>query len=180
MLKKLLVLGCITILCMNMVFAEKAVKSYPPADEAGYALLESLVVAFSDMARTGKGGFEDVNPILQRQMAMLKKARSQNQVEALFYNRYHRILEVLKLTIRKKETDPEGILDNFTHQEIKKFIMDVTGADATIPPPENRGIGAIAGIIAEEIINLHLYLDSRLEKENVMKKYTEWTKPPKK
>ncbi len=58
--------------------------------------------------------------------------------------------------------------------------MNVTGADATIPPPEQRGIGAIAGTIAEEIINLHLYLDSRLEREKVMKKYTEWTKPPKK
>jgi len=180
MLKKLFVLGCITILCMNMVFAEEVTKSYPPSDEAGYALLESLVVAFGDMARTGKGGFDDVNTILQRQMAMLKKAHSQNQVDALFYNRYHRILEVFKLTIRQKETDPEGILDDFTHQEIKKFIMDVTGSDATIPPPEHRGIGAIAGTIAEEIINLHLYLDSRLEREKVMKKYMEWTNPPKK
>lgn len=180
MLKKLLVLGCITIFCMNIVFAEKTVKSYPPADEAGYALLESLVVAFSDMARTGKGGFGEVNPVLQRQMAMLKKARSQNQVDALFYKRYHRILEVLKLTIRENKTDPEGILDDFTRQEIKKFIIDVTGADANIPPPEQRGIGVVAGTIAEEIINLHLYLNSRMEREKVMKKYTEWTKPPKK
>ena len=180
MLKKLFVLGCVIVLGMNVIFAEKTATSIPPADEAGYTLLESLVVAFSDMALTGKGGFDEVNPMLQRQMVMLKKARSQNQVDALFYRRYHRILEVLKLTIRKKETDPEGILDDFTHQEIKKFIMDVTGADATIPPPEHRGIGAIAGTIAEEIINLHLYLDSRLEREKVMKKYMEWTKPPKK
>jgi len=45
---------------------------------------------------------------------------------------------------------------------------------------KNRGIGALAGTIAEEIINLHLYLNSRLEREKVMKKYMEWTKPPKK
>ena len=149
-------------------------------EDAGYALLESLVISFSEMAETGKGGHAEVHAILQRQMAELKKARGQDQVDPLFFKRFHRILEVLMLTIREETADPEGILDDFTLREMKDFIVDVTGAEAGIPLPEHRGIGTIAGAIAEEVINLHIYLDGKKNRENLMKKMTGWTKPPKK
>ena len=84
------------------------------------------------------------------------------------------------LTIRKPEADPEGILDDYTLREMKRFIVDVTGEDADIPPPEQRGIGVIAGAISEEILNLIIYLDGQKNRGKLLEKYKEWNKLPKK
>lgn len=180
MVKRMFAIVCILFMSMSLFAEDTTVNVSAGKEEAGYALLESLVVAFGEMARTGRGGFEMVFEFLQKQMAELKKAKAQGQVDALFYKRYHRILEVLMLTIRMPEADPEGILDDFTLKEMKRFIVDVTGEGAEIPPPEHRGIGAIAGAIAEEILNLHIYLDGKKNREELLKKYMKWTKPPKK
>lgn len=178
MSKKIGVILC--VLLLGIPLSAFAIDTEPGEDDAGYALLEALVVGFRVMAQKGTGGYEEVHSLLQTQMAELKKARDQNQVDVVFFKRYHRILEVLMLTIRMPETDPEGILDDFTLKEMKRFIIDVTGVDATLPPPEHRGVGAIAGAIAEEILYLHMYLDGMKNKEKLMKKYMDWANPPKK
>lgn len=180
MKKRMFTAVFIFILAMGLFAEEKAVDVSAGKEEAGYALLESLVVAFGELARTGKGGFDDVFVVLQRQMAELKKAKVQGQINAFFYKRYHRILEILMLTIRKPEADPEGILDDYTLREMKRFIVDVTGEDADIPPPEQRGIGVIAGAISEEILNLIIYLDGQKNRGKLLEKYKEWNKLPKK
>lgn len=179
MLKKMGVVLCIVLLGSPLV-AHESSGSNPGEDTAGYALLEGLVVGFRVMAQKGTGGHDVVHSLLQTQMAELKKAWEQKQVDAVFFKRYHRILEVLTLAIRMPEEDPEGILDDFTLREMKSFIVDVTGVDAEIPPPEHRGVGAIAGAIAEEILHLHMHLDGMKQKEKLLKKYMDWASPPKK
>lgn len=148
-------------------------------EEAGFALLSAIVAGFNDLAESGTGGYDQVNRMLAQQMAALKKARQQQKIDAVFYSRYHRILEVLKLTIMEPQYDEEGILDTLISNEMKEFIVRVMGQDSSSPPPEHRGIGAIAGAIAEEILNLHIYLEGKKDRDRLLKKYMEWTKPPK-
>jgi hypothetical protein len=180
-MKKTIFAITLIILLSAGLFAVETGMNKPNGErEAGYTLLESIVVSFGELARTGKGGFDDVFPFLQNQMAELKKAKAQEQIDALFFMRYHRILEVIMLAIRPPESDPEGILDDFTIREMRKFIVDVSGVDADISSVKHRGIGVIAGAIAEEILNLHVYLDGLENREELLRKYSEWTKAPKK
>jgi len=149
-------------------------------NNTGYALLKSLVLAFSEMAQTGEGGYELVNRILQEKMAELKKAKSEGHVDPVFYRRYKRILVVLKLAIIDEPYDPEKILNSFIVTELKSFHEDVFGTETEFPPPEHRGIGAIAGAIAQEVLNLHIYLDGLKKMEKLKSQYFEFTKPQKK
>lgn len=104
-------------------------------------------------------------------MAELKKARAEKQIDSVFFKRYKRILVILKLTILDTTYDTEGILDSLIAKELKEFIVDVTGADEQLPPPEHRGIGAVAGALFEEVLNLYIYLDGKKDREKLREKY---------
>lgn len=161
------------IFCMMIVFVFPnlmlSIDESIVADEsAGVRLLDRLVMGFKTMAEAGAGGYDHVNTFLQDAMAGLKKAKEDNQVDAVFYMRYKRLLTTMKLAVIDTPYDPEGILDDFILREINTFIESVTGIRSE---REHRGIGAIAGAIAEEILNLHIYLDSKSDRAVLIKKY---------
>jgi hypothetical protein len=161
------------IFCMIVMFVcpnlLPSIDNRIAADEsAGVRLLDRLVMGFKTMAEAGAGNYEQVNMFLQDAMAGLKKAKKDNQVNAVFYMRYKRLLTIMKLAVIDTPYDPEGILDDFILREINTFIESVTGIRSE---REHRGIGAIAGAIAEEILNLHIYLDSKSDRAALIKKY---------
>ena len=135
---------------------------------SGTELLDSLVLSFKELANSGKGGYEAVNKVLQNSMAGLKKAGEQGRIDAVFYMRYKRMLTIMKLAVIDTSYDPEGILDDFILRELSDFDEDVTGLKSE---RENRGIGALAGAIAEEILNLHIYLDGLKNRDKLVDKY---------
>lgn len=144
-------------------------KSIPEKESsAGARLLDSLVSSFKEMAVSGKGGYEEVNEVLQKSMAGLKKARELDQVDAVFFKRYKRMLTIMKLAIIDTPYDPEGILDDFILREINAFDEDITGLKSE---RNDRGIGVVAEAIAEEILNLHIYLDGLKKRDQLIKKY---------
>jgi len=148
-------------------------------DEAGYLLLDKIITGFKTMAEKGSGGYESVNSLLQEAMAEAKAARAQGKIDAPFFNRYRRLLVVAKLAIIDTPYDREGILDEFIFREINSFIDDVTGERRTVDKgvdlaaagENKRGIGFIAGAMAEEIINLHIYLDGQKNRPEILKKF---------
>ncbi|MDH4270845.1 MAG: hypothetical protein OEW18_02590 [Candidatus Aminicenantes bacterium] len=142
-------------------------------DEAGYLLLDKIITGFKTMAEKGSGGYESVNTLLQEAMAEAKAARAQGKIDAPFFNRYRRLLVVAKLAIIDTPYDREGLLDEFIVREINSFIDDVTGERGTLEATgENkRGIGSIAGAMAEELINLHIYLDGQKNRPEILKKF---------
>ena len=131
------------------------------------------------MAEKGSGGYESVNALLQDAMAEAKAARAQGKIDAPFFSRYHRILVVAKLAIIDIPYDEEGILDEFIFREINSFINDVTGERRTVDKgvdlaavgENKRGIGFIASALAEELINLHIYLDGQKNRPEILKKF---------
>jgi hypothetical protein len=147
------------------------------SNEAGFALLEELVGSFAEMAETGSGGYETVNSALQTRMAQLNTAWEQNRIDGIFYRRYRRLLVAIKLVIMNPDYDKEGILDEHITDFLTEFVRDVTGRAQQLPPKENRGLGAIAGAVAEEILNLHFYLEGYKNRDQVLEKYLKWTRP---
>ncbi len=145
MARKIILFIFIGLFCTNL-FA---------ADKAGYALLDKIIVFFQDMAEKGTGGPKKVEPFLQELMAEVKKSKVQAMIDPVFFKRYTRLLMVLKLAIVE---DPEGILGPLIKRESSRFIEDVTGEEFHFEG--KGGIGAIADALAEEILNLRLYLDN--------------------
>lgn len=170
MIRKIVITGFLFVLGANLTAAEIPLKT-AAEEEAGFALLESLVLSFATMAAKGTGGYEEVNSVIQNLMSELKKAKADKKVDSVFFGRYHRMLVIMKITIIDTSYDPEGILDRFIIRELKGFIDDVTGVKTELPPSEHRGIGAIAGAIAEEVLNLHIYLENKKKRAGLIEYY---------
>lgn len=148
----------------------------PVDKKVGYALLDALAQTFHEMAMTGTGGVEKVTQAIQKFMADARKAKEQNQIDAVFFGRYRRVLAIIKLAIAP---DPSGILGHMIDQELSSFVYEVLGEDWKGSGP--GAIGQVANAIAEEIINLHLYLDNIETKEKLRKAWDEkMSGPPKK
>jgi hypothetical protein len=175
MIRKAIAFVFLFVFSLNLWTTEGTSKN----NKAGFALLDSLVTTFSDMAAKGTGGAEVVNARIQPIMAELKKAKAQKQIDSVFFNRFRRILMIIKLTIIDTSYDPEGILESLIVSELNEFINDVCGMDEQHPSPENRSIGTIAGALSEEILNLYIYLDNQKNREQLRKKYFKWEMPSK-
>jgi hypothetical protein len=160
------------------LWAEDGSRATSAKDESGYLLLDKIITGFKTMAEEGNGGYESVNALLQDAMAEAKAARAQGRIDAPFFSRYHRLLVVAKLAIVDTPYDKEGILDEFIFREVNSFINDVTGGQRTVDKgvdlaaagENKRGIGFIAAAMAEEIINLHIYLDGQKNRPEILKK----------
>ena len=131
-------------------------------------LLNMVIDDFKTMAGEGTGGYEVVNTKMQTWMAEAKKAKSQGHIDSVFFRRFARMMMVIKLAIVPTPNDTEGILDSIIEREINLFIGDVFGEE---PDLKERGIGVIATALAEEILNLHLYLDTKDRREELKKKF---------
>lgn len=120
------------------------------ADPAGYALLDRFVVQFEQMARQGTAAaaFETA---LDEMMAMTRRAQKEARVDAVFIDRYSRLLRVLKLVTTK---DPEGILRPVAEREIGDLVQAVTGERKT-------DIGSLAQAITLELDSLRKHLDGK-------------------
>jgi len=172
MLKKIALVFCVGIF-FSALWANGDVSEPAAKDEVGYVLLDKIIIGFQKMASEGSGGYEFVDKLLQEAMAEAKVARAQGKIDAYFFKRYARMLLVAKLAIVNAPYDREGILDGFITREINVYIEDVTGEPGSLRAEgENkRGVGAIAGAMAEEILNLHIYLDGLKNKPQLLKKF---------
>ena len=168
MLRKATVIISVLLLWTSLAHAK--MDSNGGTDEAAYALLDKLVLSFKDMAERGTGG-EAVSNALNEIMAAAKKTESQGQIDPVFSRRFKQILVILKLAITE---DKEGILEPVIEREIEEFVKDVFGetrADVDKKGKPVIGIGQVAGAVAEEILNLRIYLDTKEEKMKLMEEY---------
>jgi hypothetical protein len=163
MIRKFFLMGCLCVFSLNLV----------AADKAGYVLLDTYVTLFKNMAATGSGGLEQVDRAFQDMMAQAKKAKNDGTINLIFYKRFTRLLTVFKLSIIP---DPQIILGPIVDKEISKFIEDITGEERV----EGKGIGQFANAIAQELINLRLYLDTQQQRVELMKKFLGEFEPVKK
>jgi len=172
MLKKIALVFFVGIF-FSALWANGDVSAPAAKDEVGYVLLDKIIIGFQKMAGEGSGGYEFVDRLLQEAMAEAKVARAQGKIDAYFFKRYARMLLVAKLAIVNAPYDREGILDGFITREINSYIEDVTGEPGSLRAEgENkRGVGAIAGAMADEILNLHIYLDGLKNKPELLKKF---------
>jgi hypothetical protein len=148
--------GLFLAVCLSALSLAAFDGSPAPAAKAGYALLDQYVKCFQEMATRGTGGKDFLEPYLQKMAADMKKAREQNEIDLVFYTHFSRLLAMTKLLV---EPDPGKILWPIIDREAAGFIKDVTGEDP-ITSGGAPAIGQVANALAEEIVNLQIYLDT--------------------
>ena len=101
-------------------------------------------------------------------MGEARKAKEQSKIDAVFYARYQRLLGIIKLVMAP---DPGGILVPVIDQELKRFVTEVLGEEYKGTGP--GAIGQVANAIADEIVNLRLYMDNVEIKARLRKEFDE-------
>lgn len=163
MAKKVIALGFLALFSLHLAAMNE---SPNPNEKAGYALLDLFINSFRDMAIRGSG---DLDPILLKMAAELRQAREQGDIDAVFYARLSRVLALTKLVI---VPDPGGVLEPVINREMLFFVHDITGEDLNREGGP-KTIGQVANAIAEEIINLQIYLDTKNKRESLRRKFDE-------
>lgn len=124
-------------------------------DQAGYMLLDSVVVTFARLSKEGRGDAEPIERALDNWMAQARRAMQGNRIDAVFFKRFRRLLVVIKLSI---VSDPAQHLAPIILEEINAFDI----------PREYRGkiagLGSVADLLAAEILSLKRYLDAGKKK----------------
>jgi hypothetical protein len=162
--KKILALAFLVLFSMSLGAMDGPVN---PKEKAGYALLDLFITSFRDMVTRGTS--DALESTLLKMASELNRAREAGEIDAVFYVRLKRILAVTKLVI---VPDPGGMLGPVINRELLSFVYDITGEDFK----KEGGAGAInqvANAIAEEILNLQIYLDTMDKREALRKKLDE-------
>jgi uncharacterized protein YheU (UPF0270 family) len=163
----------ICILSFNLVAVEGGAAAMK---KAGYTLLDMYVKSFQEMASRGTNSGE-LETNLQAMATEAKKAKEAGEINLVFYAHYARILALTKLIVNP---DPGNLLMPVIDREIADFLKNVTGEDV-IARTGSIAIGQVANALAEELINLQIYLDTLEKREAMRKKLDEgMTGPPKK
>ena len=145
-------------------------------EEVGKTLIYYIISGFKAMVISGSGGYQVVDTLLQKSMVMLRDAKEKNKVDSIFYRRYKRILEVLQLTIMDSTFDKEDILGDHISRVIRDFIYDITGENWD-KNKYKRGIGWISAAVSEELLNLHIYLDTKENRKSLINKLSKVPPP---
>jgi hypothetical protein len=181
MSNKILVVFMLMIL-ISCVFADqsngKEKIQTTSSNRVGKVLLDTIVSGIKAAAIAKDGGYKTVDKLLQNGMARLRKARQDRLIDSVFYRRYKRILEILKLAIMDFSQDLEGILNDLIARQMQSFIYDITGENGDLSQTKSRGLGAVAKAVSFELLNLHIYLDTKDNRPDLVKKYFNVPPPP--
>ncbi len=146
----------------------------PAEESAGHALLDSLVVAFKELAEHREPVIERTEIALVSMMKEAKKASAQGQIDNVFFKRFHRILMVIKCVITPIPKDDAGIMKPLYFGAINKFIEDIEGEPYDIEKSgPNEAINKFTLAVSHEIVELRIYLDNKEKRERLIEEYQE-------
>ena len=173
MMKK--AIGLVIIIIYLILFCpilKASVKSDPTEENAGYALLDTVFVTFKELAEMRESVMEKTQKALTDMMQDAKNAKAQNQIDEVFFKRFHRILLVLKIVITPVEKDEGDIMGPFYFKEINQFIEDIEGEKYDVQKAGgHEAINKLSQAISHEIIELRLYLDTKEKREKLIEEY---------
>ena len=173
MMKKMIILVLIVSVLIIFYVNLKAIVSSGPAEEnAGYALLDTVFVTFKELAEMKESVMEKTQKALAGMMRDANNAKAQNQIDDVFFKRFHRILVVLNIVITPVEKDKNNIMGPYYFREINEFIEDIEGEKYDVQKAGgSEAINKLSQAISHEIIELRLYLDTKEKREKLIEEY---------
>jgi len=147
----------------------------PAEESAGHALLDSLVIAFKELAEQREAVMERTDTALGEMAREAQRANAQGQIDTVFFKRFQRILMVIKCVITPIVKDEEGwFIKSLYFGAINKFIEDIEGEPFDIEKSgHSAAINKFTQAISQEIVDLRIYLDNKEKREKLIKEYQE-------
>ncbi len=144
-------------------------------ESAGHALLDSLVVAFKELAEQREAVMERTNTALGEMAREAQRANAQGQIDTVFFKRFQRILIVIKCVINPIVKDEEGwFIKSLYFGAINKFIEDIQGEPFDIEKSgHSAAINKFTQAVSQEIVDLRIYLDNKEKREKLIEEYQE-------
>ena len=173
MMKKIIILVLIVsflvVFCANL----KAISLSDPTEEnAGYVLLDTVFVTFKELAEMKEDVMEKTQKALKDMMRDANNAKAQNQIDEVFFKRFHRILVVVNIVITPVEKDKSNIMGPYYFRWINEFIEDIEGEKYDVQKAgSHEAINKLSQAISHEIIELRLYLDTKEKREKLIKEH---------
>ncbi len=140
----------------------------------GYALLENLMTELTKSIRPGNKP-SDLEKIVDQLMAATQKARKTGTIDAVFSHRYAKMLSIVKLSRLK---DPENLLWPLVEKTVGDYVESIEGKrpgdhfkKMYVDHGGQFGLAVIAGAVFNEVINLHIYLDTKEKRQTLLKTY---------
>jgi hypothetical protein len=176
MIQKAIVACILIFLFLFCLHLTPSFGSDTPAEEsAGHALLDSLVVAFKELAEQREAVMERTNTALGEMAREAQRANAQGQIDTVFFKRFQRILMVIKCVISPIVKDEEGWFIKLLYfGAINKFIEDIEGEKFDIEKSgHSAAINKFTQAISSEIVDLRIYLDNKEKRDKLIKEYQE-------
>jgi hypothetical protein len=104
------------------------------------------------MAVSHNASYDQVNTPISEMMVLARQARAENRIDQQFFDRYARILRIIKLAIIE---DKAEILLPISGPQCAAFVKDITGQKVE----GATNLSALAQAITKELDNLKKYLD---------------------
>ncbi len=144
-------------------------------ESAGYALLDSLIVAFKELAEQREAVMERTSTALGEMAREAQRANAQGQIDTVFFKRFQRILVVIKCVITPISKAEEGwFIKSLYFETIEKFIKDIEGEPFNIEKSgPNVVLNKFTQAVSNEIIDLRIYLDNKEKREKLIEEYQE-------
>ncbi len=136
--------------------------------EAGYVLLDRILVLFRNLAMTGSGGRVAVETGLEGIMTEAVQAKTRNQIDPVYFRRLNRLLAIMKLAVA---ADSKGILKPSIDRMTSDFVEDISGQAPVLGKDGGVGLGVLAAALADEIVNLRIYLDTKEQKAKLLEQW---------
>jgi len=173
MMKKMITLLLIVLFLMILCANLKAIGLSDPTEEnAGYALLDTVFFTFKELAEMKESVMEKTRKALAAMMHDANNAKAQNQIDDVFFKRFHRILVVLNIVITPVEKDKSNIMGPYYFREINEFIEDIEGEKYDVQKAGgHEAINKLSQAISHEVIELRLYLDTKEKREKLIEEY---------
>jgi len=148
----------IMILLVSVTLASVQMKSmiYIKGNDVGFVLLNDVIIAFEGYNPEKEALWDKrINITINKLLAEAISAKSLRKIDDEFFERYRRILYVIKLTMMIKQNTDDNILNSMIIQQISRFEDYKEHSELK----RIKGFASIAGALAEELINLKKYLD---------------------
>ena len=117
---------------------------------------------------TGSGGRGVVEKGLEDIMTDAVQAKAKSQIDPVYFRRFNRLLAVMKLAVA---SDPKGILKSHIDRMAADFVEDVSGQAPALGKDGSVVLGALAAALADEIVNLRIYLDTKDQKAKLLEQW---------
>ncbi len=109
----------------------------PAAEQAGYVLVDKLVTLIDQMANSPDVSYDQINSAISEMMVMAKEAKAEQRVDQQSFDRYSRILRLIKLVIIEDKAEilrpipaRNARLSQYSKQDLGEAVMQTLSRGA--------------------------------------------------